>query len=54
MKNNGKNTDTLVATFNPYANTTMGWAVSRLDPNAYYYMKFPSPSNFKGFIWRTN
>ena len=52
-KNNGKSSDTLIATFKPAANTTMGWGVSGLSSDACYYMKFPAPSNFEGFIWRT-
>lgn len=52
-KNNGTSSDTLIATFKPAANTTMGWGVSGLSSDACYYMKFPAPSNFEGFIWRT-
>lgn len=41
---------TRVATFSPAANSTMGWGVNSLNSNTCYYMKFPAPSDFVGFI----
>lgn len=55
-KNVFRNTisDPKMATFNCPANTTMGWSVSGLSTDDYYYMQFKAPSSFKGFIWRNS